>query len=138
TVKAPRPPSIDLEERVESFERAFARAGSADVADFLPAVDHPSYRDLLGELIRVEIELLWERKTPRTVETYLARFPLLQSDPALLGAIAFEEYRQRVQSGERVTPEEYHRHFGLDAAHWPAIEVADREHLRTNALDWEE
>src|SRR4051794_18396544 len=117
TVKAPRPAPINFEERIESFERAFANGGSADVADFLPPLDHPSYRDLLGELIRIEIELLWERKTPRTVESYLARFPVLQADPALLGAIAFEEYRQRVQSGERVTPEEYRRHFGLDASH---------------------
>src|SRR5262245_6328308 len=138
TVKAPRPPAIDLEERVEAFERALANGAAVDIADFLPSIDHPSYRDLLGELIRVEIEMLWARKAPRVIETYLARFPALRNDPALLGAIAFEEYRQRVDQGERVTPEEYRRHFGLEMAHWPGREHASGEELHTNAVDVEE
>src|SRR5262245_4847686 len=138
TVKAPRPPSIDLEERVEAFERAFVRGTTADIADFLPPIEHPEYRDLLGELIRVEIEMLWARKAPRLIETYLARFPALRNDPALLGAIAFEEYRQRIDLGEHVTPEEYRRHFGLDMAHWPGRGAASREEVHTNALDVEE
>src|SRR2546423_12444546 len=111
TVKAPPPPAIDLDERVEAFERAFVCGATADITDFLPPIEHPGYRDLLGELIRVEIEMLWARKAPRLIETYLARFPVLRNDPSLLGAIAFEEYRQRVALGEHVTPEEYRRHF---------------------------
>src|SRR5262245_25892259 len=138
TLKGLRPPTIDLEERVEAFERAFARGATADIADFLPPIDHPSYRELLGELIRVQIEMLWARKAPRLVETYLARFPLLQTDPALLSAIAFEEYRQRIQSGERVTPEEYRRHFGLDMRHWPGPASAAHDEEHTNAIDLEE
>jgi serine/threonine protein kinase/predicted Zn-dependent protease len=138
TLKGIRPPTIDLEERVEAFERAFARGATAEIAEFLPPIDHPSYRDLLGELIRVEIEMLWARKAPRLVETYLARFPLLQTDPALLSAVAFEEYRQRVQSGERVTPDEYRRHFGLDMRHWPGSAAGERDEEHTNAIDLEE
>ena len=112
--------STDLERRIAAFERAFARNDRVDPADFLPPPDHPHYRDGLAEILRVDIELRWSRRRPQTIESYLARFPILRSDPHLLGQLAFEEYRQRLQAGENVSPQEYCRHFGLSWEHWPA------------------
>jgi serine/threonine protein kinase/Flp pilus assembly protein TadD len=135
TLKTPLNLSTDLEGRIAAFERAFARNSQTDPADFLPDWDHPQYRDVLVELLRVDIELRWARRIALPLENYLARFPLLQSDPSLLGQIAFEEFRQRRQSGEKVEPEEYRRHFGLSLEHWPAEGVINEELTHTCAVD---
>ena len=42
-------------------------------------------------------------------------------DPDLVHAMAFEEFRLRLQSGERPTPDDYHRRFGVeDYRDWPS------------------
>jgi serine/threonine protein kinase/Flp pilus assembly protein TadD len=134
-LKCPPNLSTELEGRIAAFERAFARNSQVDPADFLPYLHHPQYAEVLVELLRVDIELRWSRRIPQPLESYLARFPLLQSDPYLLGQLAFEEYRQRVQTGEEVSPVEYRRHFGLSREHWPADDEAQEELMRTCAVD---
>ena len=47
-------------------------------------------------------------------------FPEVFEDPELLHAMAYEEYRLRQQAGERPTPDEYRRRFGLTGLDWPA------------------
>src|SRR6516225_3945575 len=86
---------LELEERVEAFESAWNQAGSANPVDFLPPSDHPSYRAILCELVRVDLELHWTHRQFKRVEDYLRDFPILRHDPDLLQQIAFEEYRQR-------------------------------------------
>lgn len=124
-VASPSILSTDLESRIAAFERAFARNSRVDPADYLPPEDHPQYRQMLAEILRVDLELRWARRIPQTIESYLARFPILQTDPHLLGQLAFEEYRQRRQAGENVSPEEYCRHFGLAWEHWPAADAVE-------------
>ena len=110
----------DVNEVVESFESAWARDGSAEVAGFAPPTDHPDHLAILCELVRVDLELNWERGRPRRLEEYLARFPQLSADPELLHAMAFEEYRLRLQAGEDPTPDEYLERFGLESREWPS------------------
>jgi serine/threonine protein kinase len=138
TLLAPPAVPIDLDARIEAFERAWDGDNSPSLNDFLPSADDPDYAQVLAELVRVELEFLWKRRTPRPVEIYLARFPILQSDPELLGGIAFEEYRQRLQAGESVSPDEYRSRFGLNVSGWQKFDAlaedSDADLARTNGV----
>src|SRR5206468_4515250 len=73
---------------------------------------------VLRELVRVVMEIAWERGAPRPLADYLVRFPILRTDRASLQAVAFEEYRLRQQAGQDPDPEAYQRDFGVDTADW--------------------
>jgi serine/threonine protein kinase/Tfp pilus assembly protein PilF len=111
---------LELEERVDAFESAWNQAGIANPADFLPPSDHPSFRAVLCELVRVDLELHWTHGLFKRVEDYLRDFPILRHDPDLLQQIAFEEYRQRLQAGESVHPAEYAERFKIKISAWPS------------------
>ncbi|HEY1186784.1 MAG TPA: protein kinase, partial [Gemmata sp.] len=83
-----------------------------------PPAEHPLYLAVLGELVRIDLEHAWTRGRPKRVADYTARFPAVLTNPALLNAIAFEEYRQRLRAGEKPSPEEYECKFGVDTAGW--------------------
>ena len=82
------------------------------------------YANHNGELVRVDLEFQWGRSRPIRLEEYLAIYPELSEDPGLLQAVAFEEYRLRLQAGENTTPDEYRRRFGLDGRSWPSSDAA--------------
>jgi eukaryotic-like serine/threonine-protein kinase len=107
-------------EVVESYESALANGKSADVADFAPPADHPEQLAILCELVRVDLEHGWERGRPRRLEDYRALFPNLFNNLDLLNAMAYEEYRLRLQAGEAPTPAEYLERFGIEGQDWPA------------------
>jgi serine/threonine protein kinase/tetratricopeptide (TPR) repeat protein len=113
------PPWEEIDPFIEAFEQAYARDGGADLAAFLPEPGHPHYLAVLRELVRADIEYTWRRGTPRRTEDYLAAFPALGTDPDALCAIAFEEYRQRQQSGEQPSPAEYRQRLGIETIGWP-------------------
>src|SRR4051794_6910966 len=99
---------------VEAYEAALARDGNAKLADFAPHPGHPERLAILCELIRVDLEHRWESGQPPRLEDYREHFPGVFEDPQLLQAMAYEEYRLRQQAGERPTPEEYRRRFGIE------------------------
>jgi len=103
---------------VDAYEAAQARDGQADLAEYLPASDHPLYPAVLCELVRGDLEYGWMRGRPRRLEDYLAEFPALGRDPELLRQAAFEECRLRRQAGEIPAPGEYRRRFGIDDLGW--------------------
>src|SRR4051812_22635088 len=111
---------------VEAYEAALARDGEAVLADFAPHPEHPDRLAILCELIRVDLEHRWEFDQPPRLEDYREHFPGVFEDPQLLHAMAFEEYRLRQQAGERPTPEEYQRRFGLEGAVWPPSDTVVR------------
>ncbi|HEV3143378.1 MAG TPA: serine/threonine-protein kinase [Gemmataceae bacterium] len=117
-LERPYPP--ELEERVEAFESEWSRAGIANPADFLPPSSHPSFRPILCELVRVDLELHWTCGKPKRIEDYVRDFPQLREDRDLLQEIAFEEYRQRLQTGEPVHRAEYAERFDVDVDAWPS------------------
>jgi serine/threonine protein kinase/Tfp pilus assembly protein PilF len=110
----------ELDNFVAAFETAQARDGPVDLAAFLPGPAHPLYREVLRELVRVDLEYGWSRGRARSLEEYRRTFPQLFQDPEDLRAITFEEYRLRRQAGEDPTPDEYRRRFGVDVEDWPA------------------
>jgi eukaryotic-like serine/threonine-protein kinase len=113
----------ELDEIVEAFEEAQARDGHPDIAAFLPRPDRPDYLTILCELVRVDLEFGWRRGRPVDLAEYKHRFPDLFRDPALARDIAFEEYRQRQQAGDRPSPTEYRRRFGGDVEDWPSPQI---------------
>jgi serine/threonine protein kinase/Tfp pilus assembly protein PilF len=110
---------------VEAFEQAQAGPAPAPLDPFLPPRDHPLYLPVLCELVRVDLEYGWQRGTAPRLDDYLRRFPELAGDKAILEEIAFEEYRQRRQTGEAPAAEEYARRFGIDTAAWPGHPEAE-------------
>jgi tetratricopeptide (TPR) repeat protein len=116
----PSPPAWEeIDPFIEAFERSYAREGHADLTAFLPERGHPYYLAVLRELVRADIEYAWRRGDCRRAEGYLSAFPVLGTDPDGLGAIAFEEYRQRQHAGDHPSPDEYQQRFGIDTLDWP-------------------
>src|SRR5947209_20600400 len=93
--------SDQLEATISAFEQAYFQDGEADLARYLPAVNHALYRSVLVELVRVDLELSRENGQPRRLEDYQARFPCLLEDHESFQAVAFEEARLWFQAGER-------------------------------------
>src|SRR5262249_31827510 len=106
---------------VEAYEAARARDGYADIPAFLPHPDDALCLAVLRELVRVELECSWERGRPRRLEDYRISFPQLFTDPESLQLITFEEFRLRFLAGERPSPAEYERRFGVDTSAWPPL-----------------
>ncbi len=108
-----QPVPIDLEDFVDAFEAAWARHGDADPAQFVPDHGHALYLAVLGELLRIDMEMRWKRGVPRRPEDYRDRFPILFENREVLKGLAFEEYRLRRQAGEAPSPMEYQKRFGF-------------------------
>ncbi len=109
----------ELDAFVAAFEGARARDAQADLAAFLPKPGHTLYREVLRELIRVDLEYGWTGGRATSLEDYRTRFPELFDNPEDLREIAFEEYRLRRQAGQEVDPAEYQRRFGVATCNWP-------------------
>jgi serine/threonine protein kinase/tetratricopeptide (TPR) repeat protein len=108
-----------LDDFVAAFEAARAAGTEADLADFLPAPEHPLHSAVLCELVRVDLEYRWSHGRPLPLEDYQRRFPGLFLQRDALRAIAFEEYRLRRQAGQAPAPAEYQQRFGIDTTGWP-------------------
>ena len=76
---------------------------------------------VLRELACLELEYSWKRGRPLRMQDFAA-YPSLFNDPESLQALAFEEYRLRLQGGEQPTRAEYEERYGVQTASWP---VAD-------------
>jgi serine/threonine protein kinase/Tfp pilus assembly protein PilF len=113
--------SAELAHRVDAFEAALAADPDTDFTRFLPPPGHPLYPAVLGELIRVDQEHAWAHGRPRRLTEYTSRFPVVLEQPALLQAVAFEEFRQRRRAGDDVRPAEYRLVYGVDTSDWPDI-----------------
>src|ERR1043165_1232902 len=107
-----------LNDVVEAYESAQAR-GPAELADFLPAASHPEYREILRELVRVELENGWKRGQPRPLEDYQALYPQLFQDKEETRELAFEEFRLRCQAGLKPSVQEYRQRFQINPDSWP-------------------
>jgi eukaryotic-like serine/threonine-protein kinase len=110
----------DVNAFVEAYESAQARDGCADLAEFAPPAEHPNRLAILCELVRVDLEHQWDNGQGRRLEHYRDQLPELFADSGLVLAMATEEYRLRLDSGEHPTPSDYRRRFGLDECDWPA------------------
>jgi serine/threonine protein kinase len=114
---------MELDEFVAAFERAWEADLAPQIAEYLPDREHPQYHDTLVELIRVDLELCWQRGCAKSLDDYRREFPELLEKTASFNLIAFEEYRARRQAGELVAADEYANRFGLAIETWPKVSV---------------
>jgi serine/threonine protein kinase/tetratricopeptide (TPR) repeat protein len=119
-VHAPAPVWSELSALVEAYESACERNGHAPIAEFLPDRSHPQYLDVLCELVRIDLERSWAQGSPRALEAYRGAFPELFDSEERLRAVAFEEYRLRLQAGEDAPAAEYRVRLGVDLPEGPA------------------
>lgn len=105
---------IERETYIEAFESAYENDPTADIARFLPTVEHPLYLSVLEELVRIDLEHHWLCGEPRWLEDYVARFPELIEASAAVRTLAFEEFRLRRKAGHAPTADEYLIRFGID------------------------
>lgn len=110
----------ELDRRVAAFEAAWSANRSAEVAHFLPDRESPDYPRILSELIRIDLEFRGARGESPRLESYRTQAADLFDDSEWLGELAFEEYRQRLELGESVDPDDYARRYGVDVSDWPA------------------
>lgn len=122
--------SRDFQQRREEFDTAWQGTTTPIIEEFLPppetaAIYGYSRRQLLLELIEIDIECRWKAGYPQShldsaddrlpvkprIEDYLARFPELGSADELPLELVVEEYTVRRSSGEDVTHEEYTSRF---------------------------
>jgi eukaryotic-like serine/threonine-protein kinase len=113
------PRQLEVDRYLAAYEAAAQRDDQADLAAYLPGRDQPLYGTVLRELVRIDLELGWQRGRPRGLEDYERRFPELTRDPENLQAVAFEEYRLRHRAGENPLPDEYRQRYGVDIGDWP-------------------
>jgi serine/threonine protein kinase/tetratricopeptide (TPR) repeat protein len=116
--------AADLESFVEAFECANAENRAARLEEFLPPRGHQQYGEIVAELLRVDLELGWRRGEPTPLERYRERFADVLSDPAYLAGLAFEDYRQRCDAGQTMSPADYTRRFEIDTSDWPLPNVS--------------
>jgi len=120
---------LDIEQVLDQFEEAWQRSPPPAVENFLPpaavsepALDHPDRRELLKELIKVDMEYRWRQASSQTkdgtrapglpqLEDYLGRYPAIRRAKAFLIELIGEEYRGRHRWGDRPAHAEYARRF---------------------------
>jgi serine/threonine protein kinase/tetratricopeptide (TPR) repeat protein len=112
---------LEIDPFVEAYERCQAKQGTAALSEFLPEPDHPHFRAVLIELIRVDLEVHWRRGQRKMLEEHLEEFPQLRQDTDALREIASEEYRLRCRAGEHPILNEYHDRFGLEVTDWSQV-----------------
>ena len=110
---------LEIDQFLEAFEAAQKATSGIDLRDFLPARTHPLYAVILKELIRVDLEHRSNTGAFRSLDNYRQLFPEFFLDPAVVQEVAFEEYRQRRERGERPAPEEYAERYGVETSRWP-------------------
>ncbi|MCA9188154.1 MAG: tetratricopeptide repeat protein [Pirellulaceae bacterium] len=111
-----------LEDFVDALESAHATRDAVDLRSVAPMRGHPEYRDIVTEMVRVDLEYGWRRQEPHRLEYYLELFPDVFENTECVSQVAFEEYRLRHQAGQSVSSDEYRRRFNVDSDRWPKFE----------------
>src|SRR5262249_41870895 len=115
--KSPGPASFDMEAVLVRFEEAWRKGSPPEINQFMPAdsAKDPSYRHLLDELLKIDLNYRWSRKSPVgkpwALEDYVRRLPeigpLDQLSVELIGA----EYWVRQRYGDKPSQQEYATRF---------------------------
>jgi hypothetical protein len=91
-----------LDDLIQRLEDAWRTAGAVDLAQFVPAADHPIRQRALVALIQVDQELRWRHGQRKTVEEYLAEWPELREKPACIQEL--QEAQRLLEADTRTTP----------------------------------
>jgi hypothetical protein len=95
---------------VRQFEAAWESGQSPAIDAFLPA-NEPMRRAVLIELVHIDLERRLKRGEPARVENYLARYPVLPSNAAVVVELLAEEYILRLRENPNLQPSELFARF---------------------------
>ena len=127
-------PRLDADAFISAYEEGRRRTGSARICDHLPSAQHPHRVAVLAELIRVELEFEWEAGRRPELADYLGEYPELPHDAEALGGVAFEEYRQRVASGDELSASAFAARYGVDAGEWDEVAPPEPDPMLRTAV----
>src|SRR5688500_5643430 len=96
--------AAEVERFAVAFERARAKAGNAPLEEFLPPHEHPAYADIGLELLRIDLELTYQKNQAPSLHEYRRRFPIILASQPRFERLAFEDYRQRMEMALPATP----------------------------------
>jgi eukaryotic-like serine/threonine-protein kinase len=115
--------AFELDGQIDAYESALV-AGQAkleNIAQYLPALEDPSYQEILIELLRITLEHQFQKGDCGSLDQILERFGVIRANPALLAPLAYEEYRLRCNEGQTVDRQDYARRYGVDVSSWHEI-----------------
>lgn len=125
---------LEVDAFLDPFERAWQTGAVPDIAPYLPPRNHSRFREVLLEMVRVDMELRGQHACGNGLEAYRDRFPELFEDPAVLSQLAFEEYRLLRQAGDGVTPDDYALRYGVATASWSEVPLQPVQHIERAEL----
>src|SRR5947209_7813411 len=109
------------ESAVATYERLLRDGRAPALADYVPPPGAPHRLATLVELVRGDLEWRWARGARKPAADYLREFPELAAAGPARAAVAFEEYRARVASGDPADPEEYRDRLDVPVDSWPVL-----------------
>ncbi len=99
-----------LTHTLEAFAAAWETSPyPPSLADFLPSVGSGIRKELIPELIKLDLEQRWQRGLRKLVEDYSYEIPEL--DAIVTVDLVFEEYHIRKTAGDHVSPTEFFKRF---------------------------
>ncbi len=123
-IAAPFDVCLEIDRYVAAFEAARRAQESSEVDRFLPDVGHPLRDAVACELIRVDLELRWERGEQPGLDQYRDRFTGVFTDPELAGKLEYEWHRQCSERAKQTAPPRLEKVLE-QAAPWLRLSAGD-------------
>jgi len=101
---------LALKDAVRRFENAWRQESRPLIDDYLPT-DAPLRLRVLIELVHIDLELRLKAGETAWVEEYLARYPELTGDQAIVAELIIAEYELRRRREPRLVPDEILQRF---------------------------
>src|SRR5262249_52805909 len=101
---------LALKDAVRRFENAWRQESPPLIEDYLPT-DAPLRLRVLIELVHIDLELRLKAGETAWVEEYLARYPELTGDQAIVAELIIAEYELRRRREPRLVPDEILQRF---------------------------
>lgn len=113
-----------LIEAVDALEQSWRSLNNAELAEYLPAPQHPHRVRVLAELVKIDQEHRWKSNEQKLLEQYLKDWPELTGNKAVVVDLIRSECVTRERFGRRARYfdikrrfPEHHRYINLLAIH---------------------
>lgn len=107
-----------LEDAIDRFEENWSPESHSKIEELLSEYSLGNDDEAIVELIRIDIELRYERGLSIELHDYLQRFGILHNRPERVAEIAFEDYRSRTANGRSISPARWSELPGVSRERW--------------------
>jgi serine/threonine protein kinase/tetratricopeptide (TPR) repeat protein len=107
-----------VEETIDCFEENWSADSRSNICALLAEYDLVDDYAALTELLRIDIELRYERGLPCQIDDYFDEFSELKEIPGCAAQIAFEDYRARSRNGHSVSSSRWGHLPGVKSEIW--------------------